>query len=1320
MSIQLISPKKSVNSAFLKLPVSVEKMEDFKLSLKNLYSKRNAAQDEEYHKGEIWNFLRKIFEPDYSVQVNRPIDLCVFNGNTASAKPAVIIEAKSPTNVAEMFSAEHPNVKSLQELVYYFMLEYVQSGNHEIKWLAITNFDEWYFFDVKDFIRYFANKSKPIYDQFLKFKANQMSGNKTSDFYYDIAKPAIDDFLASCDINVVHFNLEDAMRTLAPELKKSHVTLEPKAIGSKDSISPTGFQNDNEYSHSTSHISHSTPLLPLFKFLSPETLLAKPFANDSNSLDRNFYAELLHIIGLEEVKEEKGSKKVIRRKKPANRDKASLLESAIYQLEDDFPNKEECEAMALRLCITWVNRLLFLKLVESQILMYQKGDASYRFMSSDKIANFDELNIFFFKVLGKKIEDRDEDVFKRYPNVPYLNSSLFEPTEDEKHLKIRGIPDAQMEIWGKTVLKDERGKRAKGSLPNLDYIFKFLDAYNFASDAQGGVTSTSKTLINASVLGLIFEKINGYKDGSFFTPGFITDYMARDVLERTVVQKFNEKKSWKCENLEDVSDKIEDISEANEIVDDIRVADVAVGSGHFLVSALNRLLAIKSELNILCDADGKRIKRRDLILKVDNDELSVVDDEGEPFEYKPGNEESQRYQEALFNEKRRIIENCLFGVDLNPNSVNICRLRLWIELLKNAYYTKESGYKQLQTLPNIDINIKVGDSLLSKYPVQNGRLIADYLTRDERADRKRDSLKNSLIEYRQLVQEYKTGKSQSSKMMLRHKIASLKSRMVDDGQIEMFEEYKGSAGDTIDFSNSLEWMFEFPEILDEVGRFTGFDAIIGNPPYVQLQSMGEMSDVYSKRNYSCYNKSADLYCLFVERAYSLLKKNGYFSFIMPNKWMLVDYGKELREFMSQTSLKKILNFGDVQFFADATIYVCIFVSQKSSDKMPVLACSLNSKNYHGEFEKEVKAATFEFPAENFGASEWSIRNKLHDSVLQKMNVGTALKDMPITINYGLKTGYNDAFFIDGKTKEKLISEDAKSAEIIKPLLRGRDIDAWKTEKDDQFILFVPWHFPLHLNPNIVGCFKEAEIEFEKEYPAVYKHLLNYREKLSARNKAETGIRYEWYALQRWAADYYKEFAKPKIMYPNMTSVFPFTYDETGSFGNDKSFIITEKDNSQNLPKGMENVIANEAEQSNAETISDVIPAKAGISSPSGYNLLKALLAIFNSNLVKLWIWYNCPELMGGTREIRKAYFENLRIPLNNTELLQQLASLADEIIRLKKELVNSNKTQAPEPAEGPTETTQKQLATLETQVNTLVYQLYGITDTEEMEAVEKR
>lgn len=1187
-----------------------------------------AGETEEYHKGLINKFLSNaLYNPDYAVNTKDRIDLAIFNGKDNNAKAAVLIEVKAPDNVSEMFSEAHANVKSLQELVYYFMKEYIRLENHEIKYLAITNYNDWYFFDAKDFVKFFAAKSNPVYSKFLKFDADQMSDSKTSFFYSDIARPAIDKFIETCDLNVVHFSLAEAVKAVE--------------------------KNDEK------------KLFALYKFLSPETLLSKPFANDSNSLDKNFYAELLHIIGLEEVKED--GKKVIRRKKKENRDKASLLESAIYQLQIDEPNADKREEMALRLCITWINRLLFLKLVESQILMYQKGNADYKFMSLDKIKSFDELNIFFFMVLGKKIDERDEDIKAKYPNVPYLNSSLFEPTDDEGKLKIRGIPDEQIEIYNKTVLKDERGKRAKGTLPNLDYIFKFLDAYNFASDAQGGVTSTSKTLINASVLGLIFEKINGYKDGSFFTPGFITDYMARDVLERTVVQKFNEKKSWKCENLEDVSDKIEDISEANEIVDDIRVADVAVGSGHFLVSALNRLLAIKSELNILCDADGKRIKRRDLILKVDNDELSVVDDEGEPFEYKPGNEESQRYQEALFNEKRRIIENCLFGVDLNPNSVNICRLRLWIELLKNAYYTKESDYKQLQTLPNIDINIKVGDSLLSKYPVQNGHVVLDFLQKEDKADKK-NGLAAKLKEYGKNVQDYKAGGTSYNKQQLRLNIAGLKSQLKEPPSIDLFGNVVKN--NDIDFSNSLEWMFEFPEILDDEGRFTGFDAIIGNPPYVQLQSMGEMSDVYSKRDYSCYNKSADLYCLFVERAYSLLKKNGYFSFIMPNKWMLVDYGKELRQFMSQTSLKKILNFGDVQFFVDATIYVCIFVSQKSGDKMPVLACSLNSKNYHGEFEKEVNAATFEFPAENFGASEWSIRNKLHDSVLQKMNVGTALKDMPISIYRGILTGFNDAFFIDGKTREKLIAEDPKSEELIKPLLRGRDINAWVTESDQYLI-----------NPH--NGIKErniAPINID-EYPAIKKHLDQFIDKLVKRgDKGDTP-----YNLRNCA--YLEDFSKPKIIYPEITSLFSFTYDELGMMCNNKNYIISEKESFQSLPKG---------------------------------TFLKALLAIFNSNLVKLWIEYNCPVLNGGARNISTTYFENLRIPLNNTELLLQLATLADEIIRLKKELVNSKKTQVPEPAEGPTEATQKQIADLETQVNTLVYQLYGITDTEEIEAVEKR
>ena len=278
-----------------------------------------------------------------------------------------------------------------------------------------------------------------------------------------------------------------------------------------------------------------------------------------------------------------------------------------------------------------------------------------------------------------------------------------------------------------------------------------MDAYNFSSDSAGGITHNSKTLINASVLGLIFEKINGYKDGSFFTPGFITEYMAKETVERTVIAKFNEAKGWKCKNLDELADKIEDRAEANEIFNTIRICDPAVGSGHFLVSVLNRLLFIKSYLDILLDKNCKRIKRGDWELRLENDEISILDEDGNPFVYTT-NSERQRVQETIFAEKSIIIENCLFGVDINPASVYICRLRLWIELLKNAYYTKQSGYTRLETLPNIDINIKCGNSLVSKYVVCMGSSVIEQVKNDETKSKEFKKLVN---EYKKAVSAYK-------------------------------------------------------------------------------------------------------------------------------------------------------------------------------------------------------------------------------------------------------------------------------------------------------------------------------------------------------------------------------------------------------------------------------------------------------------------------------------------------------------------------------------------------------------------------------------
>ena len=1059
------------------------------------------------------------------------------------------------------------------------------------------------------------------------FVSKQTSGNKTSDFYNDIAKPAIDDFLKSCDISVVHFSLESAVKAVEKDDDKK--------------------------------------LLPLFKFLSPETLLAKPFANDSNTLDRNFYAELLHIIGLEEVKEDKGGKKVIQRKKESDRDPGSLLEGSLSELKTDMVGYSEQARYetAVRLCITWVNRLLFLKLVESQILLYHKDgrECEYRFLNEEKLKDFHDLNDLFFKALGCKVDERDTETKAKFPNVPYLNSSLFELSDEEHHLQIRGLKNKPIELFKQTVLKDTRGKRKKGKLDTLKYILDFLDAYNFASDAQGGVTSTSKTLINASVLGLIFEKINGYKDGSFFTPGFITDYMARDVLERTVVQKFNEKKSWKCENLEDVSDKIEDISEANQIVDDIRVADVAVGSGHFLVSALNRLLAIKSELNILCDADGKRIKRRDLILKVDNDELSVVDDEGEPFEYKPGNEESQRYQEALFNEKRRIIENCLFGVDLNPNSVNICRLRLWIELLKNAYYTKESGYKQLQTLPNIDINIKVGDSLLSKYPVQNGHVVLDFLQKEDKADKK-NGLAAKLNEYRKNVQDYKAGGTSYNKQQLRLNIAGLKSQLKEPPSIDLFGNVVKN--NDIDFSNSLEWMFEFPEILDDEGRFTGFDAIIGNPPYIHLEDMKKTSEIYGsmggKANpvYTTYNKRGDIYCLFVERAMSLLKGNGFTSYIMQNKWMQANYGKELREFFLNVRLEKLINFGDIQVFDDATTYPCIFVAQKAAPATEMTVSTLRDLE-RADFAKSINQFAEKFILQHLSNDTWTLSSQWESELLRRLdNEMITLGEYVGGEAYrGVLTGLTKAFLIDENTKKKIIEEDKNAEQVIHPFLQGRDVKTYEIPNINHYLILFPkgYSSKVFAQSVIAREAKQSKCNLneddvwkllENSFPSITRWLAPFAD--AGKKRGDKGD--YWWELR--ACDYYDEFAKPKIMYQKFQVKPCFVYDEQGLYCNDSMWIIPTED--------------------------------------------KALLALLNSKMAWWLMKKKCTQIQNGVQLIWQ-YLSKIPVP---RELPQELASLADQIITAKKA------------GEDTTD--------LEKRVNESVYQLYGITDAEEIEAVEKR
>ena len=545
MDLNILKPRKALNKAFLKVKTNRNEIELFKTNLIGLLDNINESESEEFHKNLVSKFLTDTYYgATHFINTKGRNDLVIHNSNNALGTVGVIIEAKKPTNKAEMLHINNINTKAFQELVLYYLRERITSKNLEIKHLVATNIYEWFIFDANLFEKEFA-QNKNLVKQFTDFEEGRLSGKTTDFFYKQIAEPAINDI--KLEISFTYFDIRDYDKPLRNDVKK----------------------DDNV-------------LIALQKLLSSEHLLKLPFANDSNSLDKTFYTELLHIIGLTETKD--GSKKLIQRKKEGERNSSSLIESAIFQLDNldkvsrlDKPsqygetNIERLFNVALELSITWINRILFLKLLEAQLLKYHKGDKSFAFLNLEKVQSFDDLNNLFFSVLARKPIERNDKVKNIFANVPYLNSSLFEPTPLEHScLFISQLTDGNLPLLSSTVIKGNNGQKRMGELLSIEYIFEFLNAYDFASEGSEDIQEDNKRLINASVLGLIFEKINGYKDGSFFTPGFITMYMCRETIRRAVVQKFNETKNWNCTDINQLYDKIDDKKEANNIINSLK------------------------------------------------------------------------------------------------------------------------------------------------------------------------------------------------------------------------------------------------------------------------------------------------------------------------------------------------------------------------------------------------------------------------------------------------------------------------------------------------------------------------------------------------------------------------------------------------------------------------------------------------------------------------------------------------------------------------------------------------------------------------------
>ncbi len=577
------------------------------------------------------------------------------------------------------------------------------------------------------------------------------------------------------------------------------------------------------------------------------------------------------------------------------------------------------------------------------------------------------------------------------------------------------------------------------------------------------------------------------QDGVFYTPQYITKYIVENTVGRLCTEK---KKQLGIVEEEYFTDRnrqkqtkmrlLERLQQYRQWLLGITILDPACGSGAFLNAALQFLMA---EHALIDEMEAKLTGASIVFQGVENS----------------------------------ILENNLYGVDINEESVEIAQLSLWLRTAK--------PHRKLNTLSG---NIKCGNSLISDPAV---------------------------------------------------------------------------AGD-----KAFDWQREFPQVFER----GGFDVVIGNPPYVQLQSMGEMSDVYARCGFETYNKSADLYCLFFEHGCNLLKENGLLGFIASNKWLKINYGTQLRKYLiDKTNPLLLVDFPGVPIFDDATVDPQILITQKAQYSGYTEACAIKERT-------EDISSIIEYNKINtqFSEEAWAIRDIKATAVLKKIDsCGQALKDLPISINYGIKTGYNDAFFIDEETKSRLIAEDPKSAELIRPLLRGRDLQAWTTSNDGQYL---------------ISTFPALQINID-DYTAIRNHLLSFgKEKLQqngvkgARKKTSN----KWFETQD-TINYYEEFSKPKIMYPNMTKYLPFCYDESGATCNDKAFIITANDDNF---------------------------------------ILKYLLAILNSTLAKFWIRCVCPELGEDRREVRKVYFENFRIPTVSDAEQQCLAAMTKQQIQQVSQL----------------------------------------------------
>ena len=754
------------------------------------------------------------------------------------------------------------------------------------------------------------------------------------------------------------------------------------------------------------------------------------------------------------------------------------------------------------------------------------------------------LTKLFFETLNTK---RPNDIFEvqglngklNGSRVPYLNGGLFEPEKNKSTLEVDFPADFFKEL--------------------LD----FFDQFNFTIDENS--PDDHEVGIDPEMLGHIFENLleDNRDKGAFYTPKEIVQYMCKESLIQYLLNTFQEQKDIeqfiRFHTVSPLLAEKENAILLNKKLDDIKVCDPAIGSGAFPIGMLQEIFEAKRFIYPY--------------LKTNKD-------------FKPA------------EVKKNIIQNSIYGVDLEKGAVDIAQLRFWLSLVVDELNP--------HPLPNLDYKIMQGNSLLEHFEgIELGkvalfeepkvRIIEPTLFEEPKADygfskENRNNIKELIADYFKVEEkEQKTSiHKQIDSIVMDHIDKSLEffenkllieiatyekqlesktsnlSHAQKDQYFQKSKEVKeiekrqaqlqsktAARKRLLEFENTDErpyflWHLYFMDVFDK----GGFDVMIGNPPYIQLQKMGKETDILQDAGFETFARTGDIYCLFYEKGIDLLKKNeGILSYITSNTWMRTKFGESLRDyFTSKCNPEILLNFEDTQIFPSATVEVNILIAKRESwnKKLEAVAVKGDYKvgtsindylNKNGILLGDLSKESWVI----LSKSDYDIKNKIAET-------GTQLKNWNLEFFRGFLTGFNDAFFIDEEKKNELIQKESKSSEYIKPLLRGREIKKYGYNFNEKYVIFTRREFPID------------------EYKAIREHLLEYKEKLEPkpndwdeRKNGEWQGRkpgsYLWYDFQDNIA-YYPIFEKEKLIWLAISDKPAFALDRNKTYVTAPAYIMT--------------------------------------------------------------------------------------------------------------------------------------------------------------------